>query len=230
MKSDYRLHDKNNIEVILPTLNEEKGLPKVLLKLKKLGIKNIVVLDGNSKDNTVKIAKDAGCKILMQKGNGKGNAFQTYIEKTPINYRNIYIMIDADDSYDVLQIPMFVKLLEKYDIVKGKRTLLITDFRSLMHVIGGLGISIIGSILFLRKDFDICTGYWAFRGSSLKKLHIKAEKFELEADIFSEAAIKKLNVYSIDTHYYARKGVSKLKWTDALEITKHLIKKRFEFS
>lgn len=216
------------VEVILPTLNEEKGLPNVISNLKKIGIKNIVVVDGHSKDNTINIAKAAGCKIIIQKGKGKGNAFQTYIKKSRIDSQKRYVMIDADDSYDILQMPMFLKLLDKYDIVKGQRDLLIKDFRSLIHVIGGFGISFIGSVLFFKKDFDICTGYWTFNGNALKKLDIKAANFELEADLFSEASLKGLHVGYLKTRYFARKGASKLRWTDALKITKHLLKKRFE--
>ena len=52
----------------MPTLNEEKYLEKTLLSIKARTIKRpyeIIVSDGNSKDNTIKIAKKYVNKIVI---------------------------------------------------------------------------------------------------------------------------------------------------------------------
>ena len=53
------------LSIIIPTLNEEKYLPKLLESIKKQSFKDyeIIVADANSKDKTRKIARDYGCKI-----------------------------------------------------------------------------------------------------------------------------------------------------------------------
>lgn len=53
------------LSIIIPTLNEEKYLPKLLRSIKKQDFKDyeIIVADYNSKDKTRKIAKRFGCKI-----------------------------------------------------------------------------------------------------------------------------------------------------------------------
>ena len=43
----------NNITVIVRTLNEEKNIVDCIQSIKKSGIKNILVVDGNSKDKTI---------------------------------------------------------------------------------------------------------------------------------------------------------------------------------
>jgi len=53
------------LSIIIPTLNEEKYLPKLLDSIKKQSFKNyeIIVADFNSKDETRKIARKYKCKI-----------------------------------------------------------------------------------------------------------------------------------------------------------------------
>lgn len=54
------------LSVIIPTLNEEKYLPKLLKSIKNQTFKDyeIIVVDNNSKDKTKQIAKEFGCKVV----------------------------------------------------------------------------------------------------------------------------------------------------------------------
>ena len=55
------------ISIIIPTLNEEKYLPKLLGCIKKQTYKDyeIIVADADSKDKTRQIAKKHGCKVVI---------------------------------------------------------------------------------------------------------------------------------------------------------------------
>jgi rSAM/selenodomain-associated transferase 2 len=58
--------------IIIPTLNEEKFLPRVLTNLQKFTEElEIIISDGGSTDNTVKIAENLGDKVCCSK-KGKG--------------------------------------------------------------------------------------------------------------------------------------------------------------
>ena len=63
------------ISVIIPTLNEEKYIPKLLDCIKEQTYTNfeIIVVDANSKDNTLKIAKKYGCRIFLEPKNEVGH-------------------------------------------------------------------------------------------------------------------------------------------------------------
>ncbi len=65
------------ISIIIPALNEEKHLPKLLESIKKQTFKDfeIIVSDAGSKDNTKKIAKKYGAKIVKggQPAKGRNN-------------------------------------------------------------------------------------------------------------------------------------------------------------
>ncbi len=58
------------LSIIIPTLNEEKYLPKLLDSIKSQTFKDyeIIVSDGNSKDKTRQIAKKFGCKVVKGVG------------------------------------------------------------------------------------------------------------------------------------------------------------------
>lgn len=216
----------NDVVVLLPTLNEEKSVGKVIQLLKEQGVNQIIVVDGNSTDKTVKIAEGFGAKIVLQEGKGKGNGFKSFLKKVPVDSNKLYVMLDADASYDPRELPKILALLNEFDVVSGSRQILAYDFRSFVHVIGGQLISLIGSILFLKWNPDITTGYWGFRGSALKKMSITANRFELEADLFAETCLKRLNFKSIPVSYEKRIGESKLTWSDAFKITLKLVQKR----
>ena len=81
------------LSIVIPTLNEENYLPRLLNCLKKQNFKDyeIIVADANSKDRTREIAKDFGCKIVMgglpAKGRNKG---------AKIIKGNLILFLDAD--------------------------------------------------------------------------------------------------------------------------------------
>jgi dolichol-phosphate mannosyltransferase len=214
------------IEIILPTLNEEEGLPLVIQGFRKQGINNLIVVDGHSKDKTLEIAKKAGAKIVMQEGKGKGMAFQTFLKNYPIKDNDFYIMLDTDNTYDPLDVRKFIKLLEKYDVVTGHRTTIRYNFKEFTHYLGNKFISLICVSLFFRWNPDICTGYWGFRGAALKKMSIKAKGFDLEANLFCQTLKCRLRHKIVKIDYYPRVGLRKLKGSDALIIIRRLIIER----
>ena len=58
----------SKVSIIIPTLNEEESLIILLNELTKFKelIDEIIVVDAKSKDNTLEIAKNFNCKIIIQ--------------------------------------------------------------------------------------------------------------------------------------------------------------------
>jgi len=79
--------------IIIPTLNEENNLKKLLMQLKRECIKNyeIIVADAGSKDKTIEIAKRFNCKIvkggLPARGRNEGAKYAQ---------GEIFLFLDAD--------------------------------------------------------------------------------------------------------------------------------------
>ena len=64
--------NKNEIEILIPTFNEEGNIKQVIKGLHFEGFNNITLLDANSIDNTVSIAKQYNCKVLLDDESVKG--------------------------------------------------------------------------------------------------------------------------------------------------------------
>ncbi|MFQ5406137.1 MAG: glycosyltransferase family 2 protein, partial [Candidatus Micrarchaeia archaeon] len=208
---------KNNLQkqlakttVVIPTLNEEEGIASVIKKTKAQGVKEIVILDGRSKDRTVQIAKKLGARVITQKGKGKGNAFQTFLKKGLSTKTKYCVMIDADCSYDANDIRRIVRALSTRQVACGKRTTVRYNPRDFLHFLGNKGISLIGFVLFGKLNPDICTGLWGFQTTALKKMEIKAQGFDLEADLYAQTSKKNLSLALVPIKYHLRIGKGKL--------------------
>ncbi|MFH0922692.1 MAG: glycosyltransferase family 2 protein [Candidatus Micrarchaeota archaeon] len=215
---------------IVPALNEELSIERVIVGLKKAGADRIVVIDGNSTDKTVEKARKAGAVVMMQEGKGKGMAFQTFLRKEKIEDDAFYVMLDGDASYLPREMHLMTDGLEEgNDVMMGKRAVLVHNFKSFFHWLGAAGISLVATVLFFKRVPDVCTGYWGFRGKVLKKLNITAKRFDLEANLFAQACKKGFRVKSVPISYEKRLGEAKLHVSDAFDIVLHLFRQRFVY-
>src|SRR5947209_7456738 len=66
------------VSVVIPALNEAENLPHVLPRIPK-GVYEVLLVDGNSKDRTVEVARELlpTIRIVQQQGRGKGAALRT---------------------------------------------------------------------------------------------------------------------------------------------------------
>lgn len=79
--------------IIIPTLNEENYLPRLLKSIKKQTFKDyeIIIADAGSTDSTKKIAKELGCKVIKGGLPGKGRNEGAKIAKS-----DLLLFLDAD--------------------------------------------------------------------------------------------------------------------------------------
>ena len=128
---------KNKVVILIPCLNEQATIGNVIKRIKKLVPKAlIVVYDNNSTDDTEKIAKLNQAKVRKVFEKGKGNVVKKMFSD---NYdANCYVMVDGDDTYDLSKINQMIEsiLLDKFDMVIGKRMHLNSDAYRRGHLIG----------------------------------------------------------------------------------------------
>ena len=229
---------------MIPALNEERAIGKVIdevpwIKLLDLGFRTeILVVDGNSVDRTLEIAKEKGVKTISQEGGkGKGigvrQAFSlSHPQQVVINVLNLkgnvemaldamksfldsdyIVMLDGDGTYPSSYIyDMVISLEAGNDVVMGSRILGQIEPGSMSHLnfLGNLILSTIASIVYLHPISDLCTGLWGFRTSSLRLLSLDSLAFELEAEMFAEAVKNGLRIDEVPISYLRREGESKL--------------------
>jgi len=115
----------NFLSIVIPCLNEAESLPYCLKKinyvLKKENIINnseVIVVDNGSTDESVKIAKKFKARVVYS-DKGYGNALKKGIESAKGDY---VAFADADDSYNFLELPKFIKKAKLgYEVIQGNR-------------------------------------------------------------------------------------------------------------
>ncbi len=196
--------------VVIPAINEEKNIGDVLCRLNNIGYSNVLVIDGLSRDGTLKVAAENGAKIVLQDGRGKGQAVRQALRNDYLS-ADALVLMDADGSMTPEEIPRFVEALhDGADVVKGSR--FITGGYSYdMTTLRRLGNSLITAIVNLfwsAKYTDICYGFVAFNKNAIQKLSpiLESNNFEIETEIFIEAKKLGLNVVEVPSIEYKRKS------------------------
>src|SRR4051812_17535541 len=110
------------VSAVIPALNEAENLPHVLPRI-PTWVHEVILVDGQSSDDTVQVAQELWptIRIVPQAGRGKGAALRSGFAAAT---GDIIVMLDADGSTDPAEIPAFVgALLSGADFAKGSRFL-----------------------------------------------------------------------------------------------------------
>ncbi len=216
------------ISVVIPTLNEEKNIGRVIKGVKKIlsGYNyEIIVVDGHSKDKTVKIAKSLGAKIIYDDV-GKGSAL---IKGLKAARGTIQISMDADMSHSPMELKLLIAGIEAgYDVCMGSR--FITGGGSedmpLIRRLGNKFFVILVNALFHSDYSDLCYGYRSFRKGTLEKLGLRETGFGIETEINIKAVEKGLRVLEVPSMEKKRQfGTGKLRtFHDGYIILKTIVK------
>jgi Glycosyl transferase family 2 len=178
---DRRASRKTKISVVVPAMNEAKNIGPVLRELPE-GLHEVILVDGNSQDETITAARQAypEIRVLSQSGRGKGDAFRTGFAAVT---GNLVVMLDADGSADPAEIPRFVEALEAgADFAKGSRFLPGGGSADITRL-RGLGNSVLSgtaNLLHGTRFTDLCYGYNAFWARCLPFIALDVPGFEVE--------------------------------------------------
>ena len=178
---DRRSERSTRVSVVVPAMNEGRNIGQVLSRLPE-DLFEVILVDGNSHDDTIEAARAAypTIRVLTQSGRGKGDALRTGFAAVS---GNLVVMLDADGSADPAEIPRFVAALEAgADFAKGSRFLEgggstdITPLRS----IGNSFLSGTANLLHGTHFTDLCYGYNAFWARCLPFISLDVPGFEVE--------------------------------------------------
>ncbi|MFC0182430.1 Glycosyl transferase family 2 [Pseudarcicella hirudinis] len=108
------------ITVIIPALNEEEAIQSVIQKsYHHPDVDDVIVVDDNSVDNTVELAKEAGASVITSARKGKGISMR---EGLLMAKNELIVYLDADiKTYPKDIIERLVKPLKEgpFDFVKS---------------------------------------------------------------------------------------------------------------
>ena len=170
---------KNNIEILIPTLNEEGNIEKVIDELKIEGYKNITLLDGNSTDQTVEIAKNKGCRIILDNTNisGFGGSLINGLNNLQHEY---FCIFDGDNSFNPKAIlEMLNKISHGADFVFGTRYLdgNKSEDDTFITKLGNFFFTKLVRLLFKINTTDLLFLYVVGKRENVSKLNLKQQDF-----------------------------------------------------
>ena len=175
--------DKPKIAVILPTYNEELAIENVIKDFKSQeNVEYIFVIDNNSTDQTVKIAKQFDITVIeKEKDMGYPHSCVIGFKEALKTDANIIVLTESEGTYSGKDISKMVNYLEHCDMVVGTRQVQVLSEKgnqnSMLYVWGNF---ILAKLLQLRyfsinhlgsiQLTDVGCSFRCFKRESLEKI------------------------------------------------------------
>ena len=199
------------VTVVIPAKDEAQNVGWVLRRLPP-GIDEVILVDGNSVDDTVAVARAVRPDIVVatERAPGKGAAMRTGLDMAS---GDIIVTIDADGSMDPRELDRYIRLAHDVDLVKGSRFAGDggTDDMSLIRWLGNAVLLGLVNLLYGAHLTDLCYGYCAVRRSALPALDLRSDGFEIETEMTVRALRAGLRVGEVPRYELPRRyGTSHL--------------------
>jgi glycosyltransferase involved in cell wall biosynthesis len=222
------MYKGQSIAVIIPCLNEEQGVEKVLRSLPEF-VDEIIVVDNASTDRTSDVAASLGAKVIREDVRGYGRSYKRGFAGATAD---LIITLDGDHSYPADALSYLIEAFLHLDVdflnasrfpVRDRRAM------SFKNKFGNLVLSIAFSALFFRWVRDSQSGMWVFRRAILEDMKLESDGMAFSEEIKIEAVRnRKIRFGEISIQYSSRLGETKLNaWRDGFRNLSFLAKKRF---
>jgi glycosyltransferase involved in cell wall biosynthesis len=218
----------SDVAVLIAALNEQEGLGPTVTEIRRFLEKPyVIVVDGNSKDGTVEVARKLGTDVVFQEGKGKGRAIAKGLDCLKEELRFV-IFTDADFTYPAEAIPYMIRILEKnpeVGMVCGNR--FERPFRiSRMKNIFYLGNRLLAFAQYMVNGVDMkdpLTGLRVVRHRILRGWKPKSKGFDIEAELNYLVEKKGYKIREIPIRYRDRLGEKKLKLRHGFRILQRIL-------
>jgi glycosyltransferase involved in cell wall biosynthesis len=207
---------KYKTAVIIPALNEESSIGKVISDIPEKFKKLVIVADNGSSDKTIEVAQAHGAKIAVASKKGYGSACLAGIAFAKHYQPDLYIFIDGDYSdYPEDMNVLLSTLVEKnLDLVIGSRTLGLAEKGSLLPQ-ARFGNWLATQLIYLRFGFRYTDlgPFRIIRAQALDCLQMRDTNFGWTVEMQVKALRLRLKIGETAVGYRKRVGISKITGT-----------------
>jgi len=205
------------LTVLIPCYNEELLVGEVIDNIpldlfKKIGIKvEIIVIDNNSTDKTVEVAKSKGARVIFERKRGKGNALKTGFKNISKD-TDYVVMLDGDSTYKSKEMLRMIEPLYSgfCDVVIGSRLSgkMKSGSMTYLNRIGNWFFTFLVRYFYHGNVTDVCTGYFAWKREVVENLvkHLDSEGFSIEMEMVTKMVKLKYQIFSVPISYRHRNG------------------------
>ncbi|HAI41823.1 MAG TPA: UDP-glucose--dolichyl-phosphate glucosyltransferase [Maribacter sp.] len=206
-----------DIKVIIPAFNEADSIAHVINELPKT-VSEIIVVNNNSTDDTVKNAKAAGATVLTENKKGYGFACLhglDYVAKKS-EQPDLIVFIDGDYSdYPEELDKVVAPILENdIDFVVGAREKSLREEGSMtpQQVFGNWLATFLMRLFFGAKFTDLGP-FRAIKYEKLKELNMEDKTYGWTVEMQLKVLKKKMTYTEVPVRYKRRIGISKVSGT-----------------
>ncbi len=205
------------VDVIIPAFNEQNSIGSVINDIPKDLVRDIIVVDNNSNDETSINAKNAGATVLKEQRQGYGFACLKGIEyaKNKEIQPDVIVFLDADYSDFPQEMNLLLnKIWKGADMVIGNRVKSKREKGSMMpqQVFGNWLACNLMKIMYGYKYEDLGP-FRAIKFDKLQEIGMKDTTYGWTVEMQVKALKLKMNIKQVDLSYRKRIGQSKVSGT-----------------
>ena len=206
-----------DIKVIIPAFNEADSIAYVINELPKT-VSEVIVVNNNSTDDTVKNAEAAGATVLTETNKGYGYACLRGLEYVASKSKqpDIIVFIDGDysdypEELDKVVAPI---LEDDIDFVVGARRKNLREEGSMtpQQVFGNWLATFLMRLFFGAKFTDLGP-FRAIKYEKLKELNMEDKTYGWTVEMQLKILNKKMTYIEVPVRYKRRIGISKVSGT-----------------
>ena len=205
-----------NLTLVIPAKFEATTLPSVLKELKKLNLdcKKIVVVPKYDTE-TIKALEGTDCEVLIQKGEGFGNALIEGLNYSSTEYSCIF---NADGSFDPKYLDeMLKKNKDNYEFIFSTRYKKPggSDDDTILTFLGNYFFTLLCKILFRVNISDVLYTYVMGKTDAFKELALSYNDFTFCVELSIKVKFKSFRVFDFPS--YERPRISGKKKVNELK-------------
>jgi glycosyltransferase involved in cell wall biosynthesis len=181
--------------VVMPAYNAEKTLRQTVAEVDRAVADDVILVDDQSRDHTVRIARDLGLHVIVHENNrGYGGNQKTCYTEALRRGADIVVMIHPDYQYSPRLMPSMAGMIASghFDLVLGSRILGMGALASgmpLWRYAANRFLTATENLLLRYKLTEYHTGYRAFSRQVLETLPLEenSDDFVFDNQILAQA-------------------------------------------
>jgi glycosyltransferase involved in cell wall biosynthesis len=204
------------IDVVIPALNEEEALPRVLREIPRPPVRRIVVADNGSTDATSEAARHNGAEVVVEPERGYGAACLRALSHLSSDPPDVVVFLDGDYSDHPAELPLLVEPISSNRAelvigsrVRGRRS---RGALSIQQQVGNSVACYALRILYGVTYTDLGP-FRAIRWETLQALRMRDRNFGWTVEMQIKAAQRRVRAIEVPVSYRPRIGVSKVSGT-----------------
>lgn len=206
------MFEGKKIGLVIPAYNEAENIGTVLRKIPDY-IDLIVVVDDGSADDTLKIVRDMGIRVVSHKKNqGVGAAFKTGVKIILDSDVDIMVNMDADGQFNPADISKLLQPVanEKADFVTASRfkDKGLIPVMSPVKLWGNKRMARFISWLTGERFHDVSCGFRAYSRETLNRMNLFGS-FTYTQETFIDLAFKNMTIKEIPVKVQGKRSIGK---------------------